>query len=98
MQVQFPALQLQRFLRGRVLAAAQALATLPSGCFYLLHPTTKSRWISRIFVRVMSGFVMRAKVRRLGVMCRPCVLFDYHYANVFSSKLCGASGYNNQQC
>jgi hypothetical protein len=96
MQVQFPALQLQRFLRGCVLATAQALATLPSGCFYILHSKTKSRWIRHVFVRVMSGFVTRAQVQRPGAA--PRVLFDYHYANAFNSKLGGASGYNNTRC
>jgi hypothetical protein len=62
MQVQFPALQLQRFLRGFVLATAHALVAPPAGVFCLVHAMTRRRWIDRVFVRVMSGFVKRAKV------------------------------------
>jgi hypothetical protein len=64
MQLQFLPLQLQRFLRGCVLATAHALVTPPASVF--LHARTKSRCIERIFVHVMSGFVARAEVRRQG--------------------------------
>jgi hypothetical protein len=62
MQLQFLPLQLQRFLRSCVLATAHALVTPPASVF--VHARTKSRCIERIFVRVMSGFVARAEVRR----------------------------------
>ena len=61
-QLQFMPLQLQRFLRSCVLATAHALVTPPASVF--VHARTKSRCIDRIFVRVMSGFVARAEVRR----------------------------------
>jgi hypothetical protein len=63
-QLQFMPLQLQRFLRSCVLATAHALVTPPASV--LVHARTKSRCIERIFVRVMSGFVARAEVRRQG--------------------------------
>ncbi len=62
MQLRFRPLQLQRFLRGFVFAASHALVTPPASV--LVHARTKSRYIERIFVRVMSGFVARAEVRR----------------------------------
>jgi hypothetical protein len=62
LQLQFLPLQLQRFLRSCVLATAHALVTPPASVF--VHARTKSRCIERIFVRVMSGFVARAEVRR----------------------------------
>jgi len=64
MQLQFQPLQLQRFLRSCVLATAHALATPPASVCRLVHARTRSRWIDCIFVRVMSGFVARAEVRR----------------------------------
>jgi hypothetical protein len=67
MRLQFPPFQLQRFLRGCVLATAHALAMPHASVSRLVHARTKSRWIERIFVRVMSGFVEKAKVRRQGV-------------------------------
>jgi hypothetical protein len=60
-QVHIPALQLQRFLRGCVLATARALVA-PPAC--VVRPITKRRQIDCIFARVMSGFVARAEVRR----------------------------------
>jgi hypothetical protein len=66
MQLQFPPLQLQRFLRSCVLATAHALVKPPASVFRLVDARTKSRWIERIFVRVMSGFVAKAEVRRQG--------------------------------
>ena len=64
MQLQFQPLQLQRFLRSCVLATAHALASPPASVCRLVHARTRSRWIDCIFVRVMSGFVARAEVRR----------------------------------
>ena len=74
LQLQFQPLQLQRFLRGCVIATAHALVTPPASVFRLVHARTKSRWFDRIFVRVMSGFVARAEVRRQGARCAcmPC--------------------------
>jgi hypothetical protein len=69
MQVQFPALQLQRFLRSCVLATAHALATPPASVCRLVHARTRSRWIDCIFVRVMKGFLRRAKVRLFAARC-----------------------------
>ena len=69
MQLQFLPLQLQRFLRSCVLATAHALVTPRASVFRLVHARTKSRWIERIFVRVMSGFVARAEVRRQAARC-----------------------------
>ena len=66
MRLQFPPLQLQRFLRGCVLATAHALVMPHASVLRLVHARTKSLWIERIFVRVMSGFVEKAKVRRQG--------------------------------
>jgi hypothetical protein len=72
-QLQFRPLQLQRFLRSCVLATAHALVTPPASVFRLVHARTKSRWIERIFVRVMSDFVARAMVRRQATRCaRAC--------------------------
>ncbi len=62
LQLQFPPLQLQRFLRGCVLAAAHALVTPPA---YERVDPAAWRWSHCIFVRVMSGFVRRAEVRLL---------------------------------
>jgi hypothetical protein len=70
MQVRFPALQLQRFLRGCVLVTARSLVIPPSNVFHLVHTRVKSRWIDRIFVRVMSGFARRAQVRRMSCCSR----------------------------
>jgi hypothetical protein len=67
MQLQIAPLQLQRYLRSCVLAAAHSLVTPPAKVF--VDAKTKSRWIDRIFVRVMSGFVARAEVRRQGARC-----------------------------
>ena len=64
MQLQFPPLKLQRFLRSCVLATAHALVSSTASVFRLVDARTKSRWIERIFVRVMSGFEARAEVRR----------------------------------
>jgi len=64
MQLQFSPLQLRRFLRSCVLSTAHAFVTPPATVFHLVHAMTKSRWIERIFVRVMSGLVARAEVRR----------------------------------
>ena len=63
-QIQFHPLQLQRFLRAFVLTTARALVSPPASAFRLVLGTTKSRWMHRIFVRVMSGFVARTEVRR----------------------------------
>jgi hypothetical protein len=71
MQLQFLPLQLQRFLRSCVLATAHALVTPPASMPRQkthVDPRTKSRWIERIFVRVMSGLVARAEVRRQGAL------------------------------
>ena len=68
-QLEYQPLQLQRFLRGCVLATAHALVTPPASVFRLVHAGTKSRCIERIFVRVMSGFVARTEVRRQGARC-----------------------------
>jgi hypothetical protein len=68
MQLHFRPLQLQRFLRSCVLATAHALVTPPVSVF--VHARTKSRCIERIFVRVMSGFVARAEVRRQAALAR----------------------------
>jgi hypothetical protein len=62
-------LQLQRFLRSCVLATAHALASPPASVCRLMHARTRSRWIDCIFVRVMSGFVARAEVRRQAARC-----------------------------
>jgi hypothetical protein len=75
MQLQFPPLQLQRFLRGFVLATAHRLVTPPASVFRLVHARTKSRWMDRIFVRVMSGFVRKAEVRWQGACCA-CLSFS----------------------
>ncbi len=64
MQLQFQPLQLQRFLRSCVLATGHALASPPASVCRLVHAGTKNRWIDCIFVRVMSGFVVRAEVQR----------------------------------
>jgi hypothetical protein len=64
MQPQLLPLHLQRFLRGFVLATAHRLVIPPASLLRLVHASTKSRWIDRIFVRVMSGFVWKAEVRR----------------------------------
>ena len=69
MQLQFQPLQLQRFLRGCVLATAHALVTPPASVFHLVHARTKGRWIDCIFVRVMSSFVARTEVRWQGARC-----------------------------
>jgi hypothetical protein len=74
-QLQFQPLQLQRFLRGCVFATAHALATPPASVFHLVHARTKGRWIDCIFMRVMSGFVAKAEVRRQAARCAcacPC--------------------------
>ena len=89
MHVHFPALQLQRFLRGFVFATAHALVTPRASALKLrlAHARTESRCVDRIFVRVMRGFVKRAKVRSLGEHCSfhahamplyICILFDHH--------------------
>jgi hypothetical protein len=75
MQLQFPPLQLQRFLRSCVLATAHALVTPPATVF--LNPTKVPVWIDRIFVRVMSGFVARAEVRWQRARCA-CTLIFLH--------------------
>ena len=67
MQLEFLPLQLQRFLRGCVLATAHALVTPPADAF--VYPRDRWRFIDRILVRVMSGFVRRAEVRRQGARC-----------------------------
>ena len=67
MQLEFLPLQLQRFLRGCVLATAHALVTPPAKGF--LYARDRWRFIDRILVRVMSGFVRRAEVRRQGARC-----------------------------
>ena len=67
MQPEFLPLQLQRFLRGCVLATAHALVTPPAKGF--LYARDRWRFIDRILVRVMSGFVRRAEVRRQGARC-----------------------------
>ena len=64
MQPQLLPLHLQRFLRGFVLATAHQLVIPPASLLRLVHARTKSRWSDRIFVRVMSGFVRKAEVRR----------------------------------
>jgi hypothetical protein len=69
MRLQFLPLQLQRFLRGCVLATAHALVAPPASVCRLVHARTKSRWIDRIFVRVMSGFVVRAEVWQQEACC-----------------------------
>jgi hypothetical protein len=66
-RLHFSPLQLQRFLRSCVLATAHALVTPPASVF--VHARTKSRCIDCISVRVMSGFVARAEVRRQGARC-----------------------------
>ncbi len=64
-QLEFLPLQMQRFLRSCVLATAHALCTPPASVF--VNSRTESCCIKeRIFVRVMSGFVARAEVRRQG--------------------------------
>jgi len=67
MQLEFLPLQLQRFLRGCVLATAHALVTPPADAF--VYARDQWRFIDRILVRVMSGFVRRAEVRRQGARC-----------------------------
>jgi hypothetical protein len=62
MQLQFRPPQLQRFLRGCVLATAHALVTPPASVW--LDAATMWCWSHSIFVRVMSGFVAKAEVRR----------------------------------
>ena len=62
MQLQFRPPQLQRFLRGFVLATAHALVTPPASVW--LDAATMWHWSHSIFVRVMSGFVAKAEVRR----------------------------------
>ena len=65
--MQFPLLQLQRFLRSCVTATARALATPPASVF--VYERHRWRCMNRVFVRVMSGFVARAEVRRQGARC-----------------------------
>jgi hypothetical protein len=110
MQLEFLPLQLQRFLRGCVLAAAHSLVTPPASVFHLVHARTKSRWIDRIFVCVMSGFVARAEVRRQGARCAcraaPPHLFFLsdrmvwsHWSSLFTDAFCRRiSGYIGQLC
>jgi hypothetical protein len=98
LQVQFLPLQLQRFLRSCVLATAHALVTPPASVFRLVDARTKSRWIERIFVRVMSGFVARAEVRRQGARCARALILcmRWHGLAVISLTHCAANagGYN----
>jgi hypothetical protein len=68
-QIQFHPLQLQRFLRAFVLTTARALVSPPASAFRMVLGTTKSRWMHRIFNRVMSGFVARTEVRRQEARC-----------------------------
>jgi hypothetical protein len=49
MQVQFPALQLQRFLRSCVLATAHALVMPPASVY--VHAKDRRCWFERIFGR-----------------------------------------------
>ncbi len=64
LHLQFSSLQRQRILRGCVPTIAHRL-TIPPACVFRLVPErTKSRWIHRIVVRVMSVFVARAYVRQ----------------------------------
>jgi hypothetical protein len=107
-QLQFLPLQLQRFLRGCVLFTAHALVTPPASVFQLVHVRTKSRFIARIFVRVMSGFVARAEVRRQGARCayarRAAIAHllqalpwvDHHCIDALRSKHRRPSGYSGQ--
>jgi ankyrin repeat protein len=60
-QLDITPLQLQRFLRGCVLCVARALVAPPVCVFRLVLARTKGRWVDRIFIRVMSGFVARSK-------------------------------------
>ena len=55
LHLQFLPLQLQRFLRGFVLSIAHRLIT--PVVFHFVRRRTKSRWINRIVMRVMSAFV-----------------------------------------
>ncbi len=64
MQLEFSPLQLKRFLRGCVPATARTLVAPPAGMY--ADQTTTRCCMRRIFVRVMSGFVKRAEVRRQG--------------------------------
>ena len=57
-QLQFLPRQLQRFLRGCVLATARALVALPASASDALWRCSEC-----IFLRVMSGFVARTKVQ-----------------------------------
>ena len=68
-QLAFPSKLLRRFLRGFFVATGRSLVTPPASVFHLVHARTKSRWIDSIFVRVMSGFVARAEVRRQAARC-----------------------------
>jgi hypothetical protein len=71
-QLDYLPLQLQRFLRGCVLATARRLISLPASELCLVRARTLNRWIDCIFVRVMSGFArtnMRAEVLRQGARC-----------------------------
>ena len=60
-QLHITPLQLQRFLRGCVLSIAHALVAPPACVFRLVLARTKGRWVDRIFIRVMSGFVARLR-------------------------------------
>jgi hypothetical protein len=107
-QLQFLPLQLQRFLRGCVLFTAHALVTPPASVFQLAHVRTKSRFIARIFVRVMSGFVARAEVGRQGARCAyacPAAIahllqalpwVEHHCIDALRSKHRRPSGYSGQ--
>ena len=74
MQLHITPLQLQRFLRGCVLSLAHALVAPPACVFRLVLARTKGRWVDRIFIRVMSGFVARAEVRM--AQAAPCNMCD----------------------
>lgn len=63
MQLQFLPLQLQRFLRGCVLATARALVALPASTSPVIASGALWRFSECIFLRVMSGFVARTEVQ-----------------------------------
>ena len=73
-QLEITPLQLQRFLRGCLLSLAHALVAPPACVFRLVPARTKGRWVDRIFIRVMSGFVARAEVRM--AQAAPCNMCD----------------------